>query len=172
MRVNQLPPIHQLVVCANTFVLRAGHYLLLRRSVQKTFAPGVVHPIGGKLELNENPLRGAQRELCEEAGVEGKNFRLRAVLLELKPHPEHMPHNWLIFHFVADYDRGEFKPTEEGEFIWLTPEEVGEQQLFPSVREVIHHILNPNVGPVFATFAYDRQGKIRTAEAPERLAIG
>lgn len=85
MAINTDPHIHSLVMCANVFVRKDGKYLLLKRSPMKKFAPNVVHPIGGKIDPDENPLLGAERELFEEAGVHVKNVRLEAVILELMP---------------------------------------------------------------------------------------
>ena len=48
--------------------------------------------------------------------------------------------------------------TEEGEFVFLDPEEISKQKLFPSVQAIIHHILNPKDGTVFLTVAYDDNG--------------
>lgn len=164
MAVNQEPFIHNLVVCANMFVRKDGKYLLLKRSPLKKFAPNVVHPIGGKVDADENPMISAQRELLEEAGVKVKNIKLEAVLLELSPHKEKgMMNNWLIFYFSGDYDSGELITTEEGEFVWLTEQEILGQELFPSVREVIQNILNPNDGVIFATFEYDDNQNIISA---------
>ncbi|MCX6790667.1 MAG: hypothetical protein NTV62_00535, partial [Candidatus Gribaldobacteria bacterium] len=50
--------------------------------------------------------------------------------------------------------------TEEGEFVWLKPEEIIKQDLFPSVKQVIANILNPNDSTIFATFEYDENGQI------------
>lgn len=161
MPINQKPNIHELVVCANVFVRKDGKYLLLKRSHEKKFAPDVIHPIGGKVDPDENPFIAAERELFEEAGIKVKNMRLEACILEIIPHKE-LPYNWLIFHFSADYDSGELQTTEEGEFVWLTPEEVPTQDLFPSVKEIIENILNPNDGTVFATFEYNENGDIIT----------
>ena len=159
MAINQKPNIHELVGCANIFVKKGEKYLLLKRSHEKKFAPDVVHPIGGKVDPDENPFIAAKRELLEEAGIKVKNMRLEACILEIIPHKE-LSYNWLIFHFSADYDFGEWQTTEEGEFVWLTPSEVPTQDLFPSVREIIENILNPNDGTVFATFGYDEEGNI------------
>lgn len=161
MPINQAPHIHQLVICANVFVRRGGKYLMLKRSPQKKYAPGVMHPIGGKLDPNENPYQGAMRELSEEAGIKVKNARLEAVLFEILPVPDE-PNNWLIFYFSADYRSGKLKTTEEGEFIWLTADQIIKQKLFPSLRPVIKHILSPRAGAVFATMAYKNKNAIDT----------
>jgi 8-oxo-dGTP pyrophosphatase MutT (NUDIX family) len=164
MAINQKPNIHELVICANIFVRKDGKYLMLKRSPKKKFAPGVVHPYGGKINNNENAFVGAQRELLEEAGIKVKNMRLEAVLLEITPTRE-MFNNWLIFHFSADYELGEIKETEEGEAVMLSEEEILKQNLFPSVKKIIKNILNPNDGTIFASFKFDENGEIVEIES-------
>jgi 8-oxo-dGTP diphosphatase len=159
MTINTAPHIHNIVICANIFVRKDGKYLLLKRSPQKKYAPNVIHPIGGKVEPNENPYTGAQRELLEESGVKVKNMRLEAVIMEIKP-VKNEDENWLIFYFSADYDSGELITTEEGELVYLSAEEIPKQDLFPSVRPIIQRILNPKDGTVFFTLEYDDEGKI------------
>lgn len=159
MAINQTPDIHNLVMCGNIFIRKDDKYLMIRRSPLKKYLPNAVHPFGGKIDPNENPYLGAQREILEETGFKVKNMKLEAVILEILPEKD-MPNNWLIFHFTADYDSGELNPNEEGEPVWLTAEEIPQQKLFPSVRQTIEHILNPNEGTVFATFEYEN-GEIK-----------
>lgn len=147
-------------MCANVFVRKDGKYLLIKRSSQKQFAPDVIHPIGGKIDANENPYLAAKREVFEEAGITVKNMRLEAIILEIAPHKTVMIHNWFIFHFSADYESGKIKTTDEGELVLLTKNDVIKAKLFPSVREIIGHILNPDAATVFATFEYDSKGNI------------
>lgn len=148
-----------MVIGANIFVRKDGKYWWLKRSAQKKSAPKVVHPIGGKLELNENPYLGAQRERLEEAGIKVQNMKLKAVLLEITPHQD-IKNNWLIFHFSADYHHGRLKQTEDGDFVLLLGEEIERPELFPSVREVIQPILNSHAGTVFATISYNPDGTV------------
>lgn len=136
---------------------------MIRRSQAKKYAPGFMMPIGGKVDKDENPYLAAEREVYEEAGIRVKNMRLEAVVMEIKPvHDE--DENWLIFHFSADYDSGEIQKTPEGEFVLLSAEEVKEEHLFPSIKYIIGHILNPQDGTVFATCVYDEQGNLREGE--------
>lgn len=156
MPINTRPDIHQQVICANCFIRKGDKYLVLRRSEQKKYAPGVVHPVGGKVQIGENPFTAALREVYEETGLRVNNIKLEAVLLEIEPVIDEL-YNWLIFHFSADYKSGKIKPTEEGELLWLSAEEFKDRHLFPSVAPIIDHIFNQEVGTVFATFEYDEQ---------------
>ena len=162
--INTEPHIHENVVCANIFIRKDKKYVMLKRSEQKKYAPGFVHPFGGKLDPNENPYLGAQREVLEECGIKLKDMKLEAVILEITPH-KGMKNDWLIFHFSADYESGEIEETEEGEILYLTNDEILKQNLFPSVRAIITNILNPNDGTVFATFAYDENGEIDESQS-------
>src|ERR1700733_7447884 len=101
MPINNSPDIHEQVICANVFIRKGDKYLVLRRSPLKKYAPSVIHPVGGKVDIGENPFEAAIREVREEAGVEVKNVRLEAVLQEIEP-LKGEPYNWLIFHFSAD----------------------------------------------------------------------
>jgi 8-oxo-dGTP diphosphatase len=159
MAITTEPDIHELVICANVFIRRDGKYLVLRRSPLKRFAPDVVHPVGGKVDLGEDPFTSAMREVLEETGLTVKNVKLEAVINELAPPPDHT-NNWLIFHFSADYAGGEQATTDEGELVWLTAEQIKQEKLFQSVVPLIDKILDPAVGTVFATFKYNDQDEI------------
>jgi len=148
--------VHQQIICANVFIRRNGRLLVLRRSKNKKYAPGIVHPVGGKLDRGENPYVGAEREALEETGLRVKNMRLEAVLLDIEP-VEGEPYDWLVYHFSADYESGELRPTPEGELIWLAPDELVNERLHPSVQPIIEQILDRETGTMFTTNEYDPQ---------------
>jgi 8-oxo-dGTP pyrophosphatase MutT (NUDIX family) len=153
MAINSRPDIHELVICANIFIKRDNKYLVLKRSEHKKYAPNVIHPVGGKLDQNENPFQAAVREAKEETGISVANLRLRAVLLEIKPLSDE-PYNWVIYHFIGDYESGDLIETEEGELLWLNADEIKDSQLFPSVHNIIDNIFNLSEGTIFVTNEY------------------
>ena len=153
MAINHEPDIHNLVMCANIFIRKNNKYLVLRRSPLKRWAAGVAHPVGGKIDLNEDPLTAAKREVLEETGLTVKNIKLEAVVFEIKPVKAEIG-NWMIFHFSGDYDSGEIIETQEGELVWLTADEFKQEKLFPSVGAIIDKIFDPSLGTVFARFEY------------------
>lgn len=146
---------HTIVICANIFIKKDEKYFLLKRSQDKKFAPWFVHPFGWKVEHNENPYEAAVREIQEEVGIEVSNLKLEAVITELQPNKAH-DENRTIYHFSAEYLSWDIKSTDpyDGEWIWLTPEEIKKQQLFPSVTAIIDDILNESKGTVFTTMSY------------------
>ncbi|WP_305789514.1 NUDIX domain-containing protein [Symbioplanes lichenis] len=152
-------PVHHQIVCANVFIRRGGRLLVLRRSATRKYAANVVHPVGGKVEPDEDPFTAAQREVVEETGLSVTNMRLEAVLLDLTPVPDE-PHNWLIYHFSADSASGEPHQTDEGELVWMTPAEFLRQPLHPSLQGIAEHILDRRKGTLFITHTYDADGSI------------
>jgi 8-oxo-dGTP diphosphatase len=158
MAINSNVNVHELVVCANMFIRKDDKYLVLKRSPKKIHAPNVIHPVGGKVEPNEGALEAALREAFEETGVKVKNVRLEAVINEV--HPPSVSVNWLIFHFSGDFDSGEVTATDEGELMWLTSDEIKQQEMFSSVDRIVDQMLDPGTGPVFASFFYDAQQNV------------
>ena len=157
MSINTSPDKHELVICANILVKNNGRYLMIRRSPLKKYYPDYLHAIGGKVDLNEEPLVAAKRELMEEAGVEVINLKLEAVVSEvILEKDEVYDSNWQVFYFSGDYEAGELKTTEEGELLWLTPEQIKKDKLSDSFREISEYIFDPNKGAVFAKFSYDK----------------
>ena len=154
------------------FVRKDDKYLLLRRSPLKKYAPNYVHPVGGKVDKNENPFVAAKRELMEEAGVSVVNVRLEAVILEIRPE-QNEPYNWLIFYFSGDYDKGEIKKTDEGELVLLSAEELKKEKLFPSVKPTIEHILDREKGTIFTTVEFEKdQDHVVLKQTLDYCAIG
>lgn len=160
MPVNTDPHIHKLVMCANVFIRKDGKWLMLKRSEKKRFSPGYFHTVGGKIDSDEDPYTGAIREVKEEAGITVKNMRLEAVTFEIAPVKENRDENWLCFYFSADYDSGEVVQTEEGELVLIDAADIPKQKLIPSIRAIIHHILDPKDGTVFLKMRYDENGEV------------
>ena len=155
MNVNTKPDIHNLVLCANMFVINDDKVLMLRRSLEKSYFPGYVQPVGGKVDLNEDPLTAAKRELFEEAGIKAKNIKLKGIVTEVKNAKDDVyTANWQIFQFVGEYEGGQLGTTEEGELLWLTRDELKQEKLADSIAALIDVLLNPDAGVAFAKFTY------------------
>ncbi len=155
MSVNTTPDIHEVIMAANIFVKRDGKLLVIRRSIHKTYMPGFVQPVGGKVDINEGPLQAAERELFEEAGLKVANVRLEAVLTDI--HKDGV-NNWQVFHFSGNYQEGEVPNNiDEGELIWLTPEEIKKEKVLDSIVRVVDNITQPSHGILFAEYNWDEE---------------
>ena len=169
MPINTEAHIYKLVMCANVFIRKDGKWLMLKRSEEKKISPGYFHTVGGKVDPGEDPFTAAVREVKEEAGITIKNMRLEAVTFEVSPFDQIKDENWLCFYFSADYDSGEVMQTEEGELVLIDERDIPNQKLIPSIRVILHHILNPKDGTVFLKMRYDEKGDIVEAETITHL---
>lgn len=161
MSVNSDINKHTLVICSNILVKRGDDYLVLKRSPHKVIAPNIVHPVGGKVENDEDPYAAAKRELLEETGLVAQNIRFRGIVTEVKP--EGLP-NWQIFYFLGDYESGEVVGNDEGEFLWLGKDTIKQADLFPSVQRIIDAVLDEAHGPVFGRFLYNELDELLDGE--------
>lgn len=161
MSVNTVPDIHNIIICANMFIKRDGRLLVIRRSDEKQYMPGFIQPVGGKVKLSEDPLQAAKRELFEEAGLNAANIRLEAVLTDV--HKEGI-NNWQVFHFSGDYLDGDTIATDEGELLWLTPEEIKKEKVLDSIVRIVNQIFIPNHGILFAKYMWGEEDSSQLIE--------
>ncbi|HEU4966498.1 MAG TPA: NUDIX domain-containing protein [Candidatus Saccharimonadales bacterium] len=153
MPVNTDPDIHNLIMAANMFVKRDGKLLVIKRSLHKTYMPGFVQPVGGKVDINEGPLQAAERELLEEAGLRIKNIRLEAVSTDV--HQDGI-NNWQAFYFSGDYVGGEAHVSiDEGELLWLTPEEIKREKVLDSIQRIVDNIYSADHAALFVNYRWD-----------------
>ena len=159
MSISATPDVHELIMAANMFVKRDGKLLVIRRSMRKTYMPGFVQPVGGKININEGALHAAERELLEETGLSVKNIRLEAVLTDI--HKDGV-NNWQVFHFSGDYAGGEVSSNiDEGELLWLTPEEIKKEKVLDSIIRIVDNIADPSHEVLFAEYAWDEENHAR-----------
>ena len=114
------------------------HYLLLRRSETKHFAPGRWTGIGGGVEPDEfdNLQASALRELDEEAGFSPQDlehFVLRRILLHAKPEGSLT----MLLYFTGSLKKRSTPSCPEGTLVWMRPEEISAVDIIDSTRPVI-----------------------------------
>ncbi len=101
------------------FLFRDDHVLLLRRSEEKAFAPGLWTGIGGRMEPQDmgNVERAALREIGEETGLsdeEVRDLKIRVVFTQ----PEGGNISIVIF-CTGSTDRVNVGPCKEGDLEWI-----------------------------------------------------
>jgi len=158
MTINTNPDIHNLIICANMFVKKDNKILMIKRSSDKKYLPGYIQPVGGKVELNEDPLTAAQRELKEESGLTARDIKLEAVITEVIQKDDNLyKTTWLIYYFSGTYMSGNLGETDEGELIWLTKDQIRNEKILTSLKSILNEILTTTPGTVFAKFVYDNK---------------
>ena len=113
------------VVCA----LRHGNeFLLLKRS--KMPHAGRYSPVGGKLELHENPRACAIRETYEETGIQiaPDALKFAGILTESSP----TDYNWILYVYYADIEKVNPPACNEGVLEWVDPMRVAKELIPPT----------------------------------------
>ena len=65
--------------------------------------------------------------------------------------------DWVIFHFLAEYDSGNFIKTKEGDLLELKESELLKKNMLPSFRYILNHILSNKNKILFTTFYYSNK---------------
>ena len=145
-----------IAVTLECFVKKDGKYLMLHRSPNKRIMPDVWMAPGGHREFNEGLFACARREIKEETGLDIKNLKViatgNAYLQDLDQE--------FYFHFVeADYAGGEVTAEpENGELVWLTPEEMLQQKnMLAEIHAVLPYLFK-NKSKVISYTAVYRSG--------------
>lgn len=124
-------------VAGKAIIRRNGKILLLQRSVNNEFEPGLWEFPGGKINFGENLIEALKREVWEETGLPVKVGRpLITWNFFKKPF-------WVTgITFCCEFAGGEvILSHEHDKFVWISP---GDHKNFPlgiSVREQIESFL-------------------------------
>lgn len=132
-----------IAVTLECFVKKDGKYLMLHRSPTKRIMPDVWMAPGGHREFNEGLFACARREIKEETGLEIKNLRIIATG---NAHLQDLDQEF-FFHFVeADYAGGEIiAEPENGELVWLTPEEMSQKKnMLAEIHAILPYLFKEN----------------------------
>ena len=141
---------HQARVAVVSFLRHGDDVLLLRHAASSDRFAGRWNGIGGHVEVGENILAAARRELFEEAGVKDATLRLRGVCHEtgLVGQP------YLTFFFVGDAPIRSFDSREGHEMAWQPLHALPDLPLVSDVAELLPRLLQAGE-PLFITETYD-----------------
>lgn len=108
------------VVAACVIVRRRDRVLAMRRSKDKDAGPGLWETISGRVEVGEEPLAAAKREVTEETGL--------SVRIEPRPVTAYAATRlgapMVVIVYEAVYLSGDVRPSaEHDDFAWLTADE-------------------------------------------------
>jgi 8-oxo-dGTP diphosphatase len=149
-----------IAVTIECFIKKNNKYLMLHRGKHKKIMPDVFMAPGGHIEFNEGLFEATRREVLEETGLTIKNLKVKVVgtafLEDLNQE--------FFFHFVmADYASGKLKFSEnDGEMMWLTPEEIAKLPTLLAEIKKIHPYLFDGTDKVISYKATYKQGNEMT----------
>lgn len=123
----------------NVFIKQGDKFLVLRRGKEVGVFRDFIMGPGGKQDRNEGIHETAAREMLEETGVQIKDLKLRVVGTHNHSYKSKI---YLVFIFVAEYDKGELIDSNEGNLEWLTVEELlNEERLWADLKIYLPHII-------------------------------
>ena len=109
-------------ICAGALLVRGREILLVKRSDDRAFYPGVWDVVGGHSEAGEKPAETLARELAEELGIEPLAFEHVDVLDEPRP-DKYGDARYHIFVVTAWSGVPRLRNAEHSELRWLTLDE-------------------------------------------------
>jgi 8-oxo-dGTP diphosphatase len=117
---------------------RENNVLLIRGSQTKELFSGFYNGIGGHIELGEDILEGAQRELAEEVGL--RNIRLHLcgqIMIDVS-----VEIGVALFIFKGFYKDEALKSSKEGEYVWVPISELSKYPVIEDLSELIPKIFD------------------------------
>jgi 8-oxo-dGTP diphosphatase len=112
---------NQMVRVGTAAIIRQnGKILLIKRNAKNGF--GKWCPPGGHLEMNEEPSKGAEREVLEEVGIKVKNMRFMGITNDIY---EDLGEHYITTFFECEPLTTEVKTNSEAlEFGWFAMQDL------------------------------------------------
>jgi 8-oxo-dGTP diphosphatase len=141
------------------FITRGEQVLLLRGAAHKRLWANRYNGIGGHIERGEDALSAAQRELVEEAGLDGEDLRLVGTVLIDASEGRGIG----LFVFRGAYTRGELRESAEGSLEWVERSRLAEYALVEDLRVLLPRVLDmrDTDAPFLALYRYDEEDVLR-----------
>ena len=127
---------------SGAFLIKDGHFLMMKRSETRKFYPGVWGAVGGHVEPHEinEPRAACLREIYEETGLtkdDLKSLDLRYITLRRQGGEIRLLYTYIGIAKTYTYaDR-----TDEGTLHWIRREDVLDRELSFAHRRVLEHYI-------------------------------
>lgn len=130
-----IPETHFLGKVAQKAIIEKDGKVLIVRDVRDVSVWGLP---GGRLNVDETPFEGLQREVKEEVGVAISIHEL--IYGEQFVHPQkNDPHLFLMYHaqLLGENQNIALQEDEIAEVKWISKEELNAQELYPMYRRAL-----------------------------------
>ena len=142
----------------NVFIKKDEKYLVLRRGKDTSVFKDYIMGPGGKQDEGESVHETAAREMLEETGIHVKNLKLRAVGTH---NHYYKSTTYLVFVFVAEYDKGEIIDSNEGNLEWHSLEKLlNEDKLWADLEIYLPHLRRDSRKILFTYLKYNQDFEI------------
>lgn len=150
------------------FVTNGDDVLLMRRAPHKRVFPNQYNGLGGHIERNEDPMTSARREILEEAGIDVRELRLRAVYNIDAGSSSGI----ILFVFTGISDTRVVSENSEGTLHWVNKSQIHELDLVEDIPVILPRVLamRDTEPPLFVHVSYDSEDVIQLhfAETEEK----
>ena len=143
--MNDTHDYKRLSISASAVFLRHGdECLMLKRGMHKTYDPGLMNGVGGKLDAGEDFLTAAIRETKEQSGyILQSNQLFFSGLIRV----DGLPEDWIIAYFTAQVRSKEIPAgnnTEDGELLWIPVTKVlsGRYEIVSGIAKIFDNIMD------------------------------
>jgi 8-oxo-dGTP diphosphatase len=123
------------------YIINNNDILMMQRSMNKKFAPGVWAGIGGHVEPNEvnDPQETCIREIYEETGISKENlFDLKLKYIILRKSKLEIRIQYV---YTAKTNIRKVIDTDEGTLFWINKNDILDRDLSTTVRMTLDHYL-------------------------------
>lgn len=126
-----------------SFIKDNDKILILKRSDKVKSMKGLWAGISGIIEDDEEPLRRAEIEICEEAGIIKEEITLIKTGDEmLIDSPQYKNHQWRVFPFLFTAENPTVKLNwENSEYEWINADQLNDYKTVPSLDKVLFNLL-------------------------------
>jgi 8-oxo-dGTP diphosphatase len=152
-------PRYQVIPRVLIFIRHEADVLLLKGAPTKRIWANLFNGLGGHVEVGEDILSAARREVLEEAGLEIDNLMLRAVVNIDAGDPAV---GILFFAFVGWSPTRHITPSHEGELHWLPVNQLDQVPLVEDLNWLLPRLLTEpdGSGPLFLHYSYDQDDQL------------
>jgi 8-oxo-dGTP diphosphatase len=146
------------------FLRNGPDLLLIKGASDKTIWANLFNGVGGHVEIDEDVLTAARREVREETGIHAPNLSLKAVV-NIDAGEQDL--GILIFVFVGWSDARATRSSDEGALHWIPANQLPKEQLVEDLVWLIPRILEiaQDDPPLFLHYSYDSDDKLVIREA-------
>ncbi len=140
------------------FLTRGEKVLLLKGDKNKRLWPGLYNGVGGHIELGEDVLSAAMREIHEETGLAPSKLWLCGTLtVDTQSNP-----GVCVFIFKGEIPQGDPIISKEGALEWVKISDVNQLPLVEDLPFLLPKVLAMRYGeaPFSAHSKYDDEGKL------------
>jgi 8-oxo-dGTP diphosphatase len=148
------------------FVYHGDDVLLIKGAPDKRLWANRYNGLGGHVEAGEEIAHAARREVCEEAGLEVHDLRMRGVVhIDLGTGHATAATGILFFVFSARSNTRKTRPSSEGGLHWVPLDTLAELDLVEDVpvllQRLAHDAQDGAAAPFSARYYYDADDRLQ-----------